>query len=45
MKRLIRFLRGEALPPNPDLDAAIRRAGKKVAKKKAARLHATAGAV
>lgn len=43
MKRILRWIRGEALPPNPDLDAAIRRAGRKVAKK-AKRVHATAGA-
>lgn len=33
MKRILRWLKGEPLPPNPDLDAAIRRAGRKVAKK------------
>lgn len=33
MKRILRFLKGEPLPPNPELDAAIRRAGRKVAKK------------
>lgn len=43
MKRILRFLTGEALPPNPALDAAIVRAGRKVAKK-AKRVPATAGA-
>lgn len=43
MKRILRFLRGEAMPPNPALDAAIVRAGRKVAKK-SKRVHATVGA-
>ncbi len=34
MQRLIRFLRGEAHPPNAKLDDALRRASKKVAAKR-----------
>jgi hypothetical protein len=34
MQRLIRFLRGEAHPPNAKLDDALRRASRKVAAKR-----------
>ena len=44
MKRILRFLKGEAMPPNPDLDAAIVRAGRKVAKKRPKREAVPAGA-